>query len=204
MLRRAWLLTAIPTLSTIANQYSLRTRHPTRPPTAIKIPSTIPDKGSFRTRHPTIKGYLTAMRRHTSPPPMATVSVCLPSSSLTVVTYYLLCLLGSTLELECVQELQLLKTELAEAPVAAIRSNFESFERKFEILQQEMIDEMRKIVVHEGDRVISTVLSGPHDRIIDPVCLDILPCPILVLISHSGHVRIMEGYGTVSRPVCLT
>ncbi|RDX49204.1 hypothetical protein OH76DRAFT_1351074 [Lentinus brumalis] len=65
-------------------------------------------------------------------------------------------------------QLQLLKTELAEAPVAAIRSNFESFERKFEILQQEMIDEMRKIVVHEGDRVISTVLSGPHDRIIDP------------------------------------
>ncbi|TFK80520.1 hypothetical protein K466DRAFT_558955 [Polyporus arcularius HHB13444] len=76
--------------------------------------------------------------------------------------------LGPTQELDYAQELQLLKAELNQNPLVAIRNNLESFERKFLILQRELIDEMRKFVVREGDRVISTVLSGPHDRINDP------------------------------------
>ena len=68
------------------------------------------------------------------------------------------------------EELRRLQEELAEAPAIAIRKNFNSFERKFEILQREITEEMRKIVVHEGDRVIKSVLAGPHERIVDPVC----------------------------------
>ena len=54
-------------------------------------------------------------------------------------------------------------------PETAIRKNMETFSRKFEILQRELLDEMRRVVVHEGDRVIRSVLAGPHERIIDPV-----------------------------------
>ncbi|KAI0766998.1 hypothetical protein C8Q74DRAFT_1369868 [Fomes fomentarius] len=74
---------------------------------------------------------------------------------------------GRAAELD-IAEIQLLKTDLLENINTAIQKNFETFERKYEILKGEMIDEMRRIAVHEGDRVISSVLAGPHERIIDP------------------------------------
>ncbi|KAH9856042.1 hypothetical protein C2E23DRAFT_773550 [Lenzites betulinus] len=58
--------------------------------------------------------------------------------------------------------------DLADEPAVAIRRNFVSFERKFRIQQRELVHEMTRVVVHEGDRVISSVLAGPHERIIDP------------------------------------
>ena len=72
-------------------------------------------------------------------------------------------------------ELSRLQKELAEDPVVEVKRNLETFERKFEILQREGLKEMRDFVKHEGDRVINSVLTGPHERIIDPVrLLDIL------------------------------
>ncbi|KAJ2968464.1 hypothetical protein NUW54_g13209 [Trametes sanguinea] len=41
------------------------------------------------------------------------------------------------------------------------------FERRFALQQKEMMREMRRVVAHESDRVITTVLAGPHERIID-------------------------------------
>lgn len=69
------------------------------------------------------------------------------------------------------QEITMLRQELSRAPSADIKKNFEVFEKKFEIQTRELAEEMKKFVAHEGNRVISTVLDGPHERIIDPVCL---------------------------------
>ncbi|OSD01341.1 hypothetical protein PYCCODRAFT_541681 [Trametes coccinea BRFM310] len=66
-----------------------------------------------------------------------------------------------------------LERELAEAPEVAIKNNFEVFERKFKMQQRELAEEMRRMMHHEGDRVIEAVTSGPHDRIIDPDLHDI-------------------------------
>lgn len=66
-------------------------------------------------------------------------------------------------------EFRALRQELADTPTAAIQKNLKIFERKFQMQQREIVEEMKKIVIHEGDRVISSVLEGPHERIIDPV-----------------------------------
>ena len=66
-------------------------------------------------------------------------------------------------------ELAVVKQELFDSPELAIKKNLELFERKFKMQQRELAEEMRRMVHHEGDRVIEAVTSGPHDRIIDPV-----------------------------------
>ncbi|KAI0360921.1 hypothetical protein OH77DRAFT_1418971 [Trametes cingulata] len=63
--------------------------------------------------------------------------------------------------------LEALKAELFDSPDAAIRRNFELFERKFTMQQRELADEMRGVVEHETDRVIEAIMSGPHDKIKD-------------------------------------
>ncbi|KAM5542915.1 hypothetical protein V8D89_003299 [Ganoderma adspersum] len=63
------------------------------------------------------------------------------------------------------QEIAMLRQELSQAPSADIKKNLEMFE--FEIQTRELAEEMKKFVAHEGDRVISSVLAGPHERIID-------------------------------------
>ncbi|OJT10257.1 hypothetical protein TRAPUB_13211 [Trametes pubescens] len=65
-------------------------------------------------------------------------------------------------------DLDALKVELFESPELAIKKNFDVFERKFKMQQRELSEEMRRVVHHEGDRVIEVVTSGSHDRIIDP------------------------------------
>ena len=66
--------------------------------------------------------------------------------------------------------LKSLQEELADSPAVAIVKNREGFERKFTIMERNITVEMRRIVGHEGDRVIGAVLTGPHERIVDPVC----------------------------------
>ncbi|KAI1785889.1 hypothetical protein LXA43DRAFT_99677 [Ganoderma leucocontextum] len=65
-------------------------------------------------------------------------------------------------------ELAVVKQELFDSPELAIKKNLEVFERKFKMQQRELAEEMRRMVHHEGDRVIEAVTSGPHDRIVDP------------------------------------
>ena len=66
-------------------------------------------------------------------------------------------------------DLAVVKQELFDSPELAIKKNLEVFERKFKMQQRELAEEMRRMVHHEGDRVIEAVTAGPHDRIIDPV-----------------------------------
>ncbi|KAL1941413.1 hypothetical protein VTO73DRAFT_7230 [Trametes versicolor] len=70
-------------------------------------------------------------------------------------------------------ELDQLMADLADEPAVAIRKNLETFEHRFLIQQQETVVQLTDVIVHEGDRVISTVLDGPHEKIIDPIMYEI-------------------------------
>ncbi|KAI0356357.1 hypothetical protein OH77DRAFT_1503798 [Trametes cingulata] len=60
-----------------------------------------------------------------------------------------------------------LMQDLADDPETAVRKNYVWFERKFALQQRNIIREMTRVVVYEGDRVINTVLEGPHEKILD-------------------------------------
>lgn len=61
-----------------------------------------------------------------------------------------------------------LKEDLHTDPDEAIKNNFTVFSRKFEMQKRQIVEELTRVVRREGDRIISAVTSGPHDRIIDP------------------------------------
>ena len=62
-----------------------------------------------------------------------------------------------------------IKEDLRLDPAAAMEKNMEVFSRKFELQKEQIVHEMELLVVREGDRVISAVTAGPHDKIVDPV-----------------------------------
>ncbi|KAJ3011250.1 hypothetical protein NUW54_g2238 [Trametes sanguinea] len=65
-------------------------------------------------------------------------------------------------------ELDQLKRDLAEDPaIMVIQRNFASFDKIFTMQQREMMRELQRVARVESDRVISTVLAGPHERIVD-------------------------------------
>ena len=66
-------------------------------------------------------------------------------------------------------ELVELLQDLKEEPAVAIQRNLVLFERRYAILHKEFVEDMKKAMSREGDRVIQSVLEGPHDRIFDPV-----------------------------------
>lgn len=55
-----------------------------------------------------------------------------------------------------------LKAELVESMADALERNFEIFERKFKLQELNIISEIRRTTRDEGDRIIETVLDGPH------------------------------------------
>ncbi|KAJ6560408.1 hypothetical protein B0H19DRAFT_1147563 [Mycena capillaripes] len=61
-----------------------------------------------------------------------------------------------------------LKDELMTDPDAAMEKNLTVFSRKFEVQKRQIIDELTKVVERQGDRVISAITAGPHDKIVDP------------------------------------
>ncbi|KAJ7849789.1 hypothetical protein B0H14DRAFT_3866764 [Mycena olivaceomarginata] len=61
-----------------------------------------------------------------------------------------------------------LKEDLHLDPGAATEKNMAVFVRKFEVQKRQIIDELSRVVQREGDRVISAVTAGPHDKIVDP------------------------------------
>ena len=62
-----------------------------------------------------------------------------------------------------------LKREIESPPDEPIAKNFEYFNGKFDLQKRQIEEAMERIVTREGDRVISAVAAGPHDRIIDRV-----------------------------------
>ncbi|KAF7294308.1 hypothetical protein HMN09_01159800 [Mycena chlorophos] len=61
-----------------------------------------------------------------------------------------------------------LRDELSMDLDAAMEKNMTAFSRKFEVQQRQIIDELTKVVERQGDRIISALSSGPHDRLLDP------------------------------------
>ena len=68
-----------------------------------------------------------------------------------------------------VDEFQELQKELQEDVQTAVRENLEQFQAKFIIQQRELEEGLRRTMHREGDRIIDAVISGPHDKILDPV-----------------------------------
>ncbi|KAL6299183.1 hypothetical protein BKA93DRAFT_612607 [Sparassis latifolia] len=60
-----------------------------------------------------------------------------------------------------------LKSDLRHDPAAAAINNFQTFEHKFAIQQRQLIEEVDRVVTRESDRVIQSVTSGPHDKVVD-------------------------------------
>ena len=62
-----------------------------------------------------------------------------------------------------------LQHEIKGDPAEAIEQNAEFFNRKFDIQRRQIMEDIARTVGREGDRIISAVTAGPHDRIVDPV-----------------------------------
>ena len=62
-----------------------------------------------------------------------------------------------------------IQQEVREDPVTAIDKNMKSFDGKFEMQRRQIQEDIERVVGREGDRVISAVTAGPHERISDPV-----------------------------------
>jgi hypothetical protein len=62
-----------------------------------------------------------------------------------------------------------LQQEVKSDPEEAIEKNAEIFNRKFDIQRRQIVEDIARAVNREGDRIISAVTAGPHDRIFDPV-----------------------------------
>ena len=59
--------------------------------------------------------------------------------------------------------------EIRDDPIEAIEKNAEFFDRKFDIQRRQIQEDIERAVSREGDRIISAVTGGPHERIVDPV-----------------------------------
>ena len=73
-----------------------------------------------------------------------------------------------------------LKKDLKENIDEALEKNMLIFEKKLEFQKRQITAEMAEVVTRESDRVISAVISGPHDRIKDSVGLILPTCAIYV------------------------
>ena len=59
--------------------------------------------------------------------------------------------------------------EIRDDPASAIEKNAEFFNRLFDIQLTKIEESIARVSRREGDRVITAVTAGPHDRIVDPV-----------------------------------
>lgn len=59
--------------------------------------------------------------------------------------------------------------EIRDDPTGSIEKNAEFFNRKFDMQRRQIEEDVARAVRREGDRIITAVMAGPHDRIVDPV-----------------------------------
>src|ERR1700722_2795774 len=62
-----------------------------------------------------------------------------------------------------------IRNELNEDVADSLSQNMIVFQRKLDIQKVQLLEEIGDVVKREGDRIVSTVVSGPHDLIVDPV-----------------------------------
>lgn len=83
-----------------------------------------------------------------------------------------------------------LQQEIKGDPDEAIAKNAQFFDCMFDIQRRQIAEDVARTVNREGDRIISAVTAGPHDRIVDPVwcegfglCMTFTPRPF-----HPGYL----------------
>ena len=86
-----------------------------------------------------------------------------------------------------------LQHEIKDNPNDAIEKNAEFFNRKFDIQTRQIVEDIARAVNREGDRIISAVTAGPHDRIVDPVRFEILGHCINKFLSVLLRISITYG-----------
>lgn len=93
-----------------------------------------------------------------------------------------------------------LREDLRADPEEIIKNNLVLFSRKFEIQQNRILEELNMAVKREGDRVIQTIVAGPHDRIFDPVSglFHNLSTTGLFLCLIAGHTYALERDGNIT------
>lgn len=69
--------------------------------------------------------------------------------------------------------LSVIKAELLESATDAVERNFEVFQRKFRLQEMKIVEELSQVANREGDRIIETVLDGPHNEIRNSVGLSL-------------------------------
>ncbi|KAL6302032.1 hypothetical protein BKA93DRAFT_737677 [Sparassis latifolia] len=98
-------------------------------------------------------------------------------------------------------DIVLLKNDLREEPATAIEHNMTIFVSKFEMQKNQIIDEVSRTMHREGDRIISEVTAGPHDKIKDPTVYTIwkdmgwrgsVKTRHFVLALHDYYHEVME------------
>ena len=94
--------------------------------------------------------------------------------------------------------------EIRDDPIKAIEKNAEFFNRKFDIQRRQIQEDIERAVSREGDRIISAVTGGPHERIVDPVRIS-LDCELLPNRSHRSSTKSGRTWSVASnRLVVLT
>ena len=66
-------------------------------------------------------------------------------------------------------DLMEIQREIQGDPTEAIEKNEESFLGKFRVQIRQIQEDVERAVRQQGDRIISAVTGGPHERIVDPV-----------------------------------
>lgn len=64
--------------------------------------------------------------------------------------------------------------EIQGDPTEAIARNEASFNGKFRLQMRQIQEDIERTVRQQGDRIISAVTGGPHERILDPVRIMIM------------------------------
>lgn len=97
-------------------------------------------------------------------------------------------------------DLSEIRYEINEDPANAIEKNAEFFGRKFDIQRRQIEEDVARAMRREGDRIISAVTAGPHDRIVDPVrrtCAIHPQTSVECLLT--GSLSNLEGHGECRR-----
>ncbi|KAI0829941.1 hypothetical protein BC628DRAFT_1501118 [Trametes gibbosa] len=84
-------------------------------------------------------------------------------------------------------EVGTVREQLSDTIEAVVGKNLETFERKFTIQERRVAEEMESIVRNESDRVIESVLTGPHTRIQEHIIRE-----VWMEMRWRGHVKARE------------
>ena len=87
-----------------------------------------------------------------------------------------------------------IRREIRDDPAVAIEKNAEAFNRKFDIQRRQIQEDIERAVSREGDRIISAVTAGPHERVLDQVGI-FIGLQFFFLIFSSGSLQNLERYG---------